>query len=873
MASAAACARRGGSAASGFGLDSHRLRVFQISLGRGGMTLRLRDLIKQVRQCKTAAEERNVVAKEGAALRQAFKEQDGTYRHRNVAKLMYIHMLGYPTHFGQMETLKLIASNGYPDKRVGYLGLMILLDERQEVLMLVTNSLKNDLNSRNQYTVGLALCALGNICSAEMARDLGPEVERLLVSPNPYLRKKAALCASRVLRKCPEMLDSFLEKAPRLLDDRSHSVLLAGATLMLDICAQEPAAAGYYRSHVPVLCRILRSLIMAGFAPDYDVGGINDPFLQVSLLRLLRVLGHGNAEASDAMSDVLAQVATNTDSARNPGNAILYECVQTIMAVESIGGLRVLAVNILGRFLANKDNNIRYVALNTLSRVVGVDAAAVQRHRATIVECVKDADISIRRRALELVYALVSEGNIRTLAQELLDYLRLCDPEFKPDLANKVCQLVQRYAPDKRWYIDSLLQVLVQAGAYVRDDACRALLLVVVNAAQLHGYAVRAAYRALSAGLDSAQPSLLLVATWCLGEYGELLVGPGSAQLLEGETPLQVGQADVVGMLEAVLQLPNATVPVREYALTALAKLVPRLPASSERAKQLVAAYRHSSQVEVQTRSVEYSRLFAYPAIEPQVLEHIPPVEETAYDATLEPSEAAAAAGAAAASSASAAADLAALLGLDAGMAAAAPPQPAAAGKPAFGAAAPSGVDALADLLAGGDLLGGPAAAQPAPAPYSAAAAAAALAPAAAADPLADLFGPPAPVAAPAAASQGATITAFAKGPLTVTFQLAKQPGSPSHTNIVATYSNSGGAALEAFTLQAAVPKAMQLRLEPATATAVPAYSSGGVSQRLHVTNSLHGQKALVMRLRISYSLAGQQVLEQAEVTTFPPGY
>lgn len=42
--------------------------------------------------------------------------------------------------------------------------------------------------------------------------------------------------------------------------------------------------------------------------PDYDVGGINDPFLQVAILRLLRLLGRGNADASDAMNDVLAQV-------------------------------------------------------------------------------------------------------------------------------------------------------------------------------------------------------------------------------------------------------------------------------------------------------------------------------------------------------------------------------------------------------------------------------------------------------------------------------------------------------------------------------------------------------------------------------------
>ena len=76
------------------------------------------------------------------------------------------------------------------------------------------------------------------------------------------------------------------------------------------------------------------------------------PALQV--LRLLHKLGSGHADASDQMSDILAQVATNTEGARNAGNAILYECVQTIMGVDSIGGLRTLAINILGRFLANR---------------------------------------------------------------------------------------------------------------------------------------------------------------------------------------------------------------------------------------------------------------------------------------------------------------------------------------------------------------------------------------------------------------------------------------------------------------------------------------------------------------------------------------
>jgi AP-1 complex subunit gamma-1 len=60
-------------------------------------------------------------------------------------------------------------------------------------------------------------------------------------------------------------------------------------------------------------------------------------------------------------------VATKTETNKVAGNAILYECVQTIMSIEDNGGLRVLAINILGRFLSNRDNNIRYFSGNKAS--------------------------------------------------------------------------------------------------------------------------------------------------------------------------------------------------------------------------------------------------------------------------------------------------------------------------------------------------------------------------------------------------------------------------------------------------------------------------------------------------------------------------
>jgi AP-1 complex subunit gamma-1 len=436
-------------------------------------------------------------------------------------------MLGSPAHFGQIECLKLVASPRFTDKRLGYLGIMLLLDESQEVLTLVTNSLKNDMNHSNMYAVGLALCTFANIASEEMSRDLVNEIEKLLGSSNTYIRKKAALCALRVIKKVPDLSDHFIAKAKNLLADRNHGVLLTAITLVIDMVQADSGCLEEFRNAVPLLVRHLKSLVTTGYSPEHDVSGITDPFLQVKILRLLRLLGKGDATSSDAMNDILAQVATNTDSTKNVGNSILYEAVLTVLEIEAEAdsGLRVMAINILGKFLSNRDNNIRYVALNTLNKVVLTNTDAVQRHRNTILDCLRDGDISIRRRALELSYALINEQNIRVMTRELLAFLEVSDNEFKLGMTTQISLAAERFAPNKRWHIDTFLRVLKLAGNHVREEILSAFIRLVAHTPELQAYTASRLYTALRA--DISQEALTLSATWILGEYSEILIEGG----------------------------------------------------------------------------------------------------------------------------------------------------------------------------------------------------------------------------------------------------------------------------------------------------------------------------------------------------------
>lgn len=85
-----------------------------------------------------------------------------------------------------------------------------------------------------------------------------------------------------------------------------------------------------------------------------------------------------------------------------------------------------------------------YVALETLNKTVTIDTQAVQRHRNIILDCLRDGDISIRRRALELSFALINEQHVRVLTRELLAFLEVADTEFKQSMTTKICLAAER---------------------------------------------------------------------------------------------------------------------------------------------------------------------------------------------------------------------------------------------------------------------------------------------------------------------------------------------------------------------------------------------------------------------------------------------
>lgn len=848
--------------------------------------MRLRDLIRQIRAARTAAEERAVINKECAYIRHSIREEDSLWRCRNVAKLLYIHMLGYPAHFGQMECLKLIASPKFTDKRIGYLGAMLLLDERQDVNILIINCIKIDLNSSIQFVQGLALCTLGSIASLDMARDLAPEVEKLIKSSNAYIRKKAALCAFRIIKKVPELMEMFIPVTRSLLSEKNHGVLITGIVLINELAERSPDTLDHFKRVVPNLVRILKNLIMSGYSPEHDVSGISDPFLQIKVLRLLRILGRNDPSASETMNDILAQVATNTETSKNVGNAILYETVLSIMDIDSESGLRVLAVNILGRFLLNNDKNIRYVALNTLLKTVSVDHAAVQRHRATILDCLKDPDVTIKKRAMELCFALINASNIELMSRDLIQFLRTAEAEFREQCSSNMMIAAEQYSPNRRWHIDTVFDVLRESGNMVRDDVVFNTIQLISSSPNQQKYAVHLCWKLLREikHCSEYQP-LTQVSCWCMGEYGASLL-EGCAEL---EVARPVSEREVVLWFQALLASPSISVVTKQYGLLSLTKLSTRFSGVVQDIQRTVEAFGSHLDIDLQQRGVEFGQLFrSQSGLRSKLLEPMPPLEKQKSLADDSPTALPTQVmnGLPAAVKQEQRNPLLDLLDLDIGGDSISTPAPGVTSS----AAALNSLDDILGLNLGNNLPAGTATLPPAAASsYS----------------LLDGFsgsvvgssgggGASIPIISQngggsgldsllngvdalsfaalggggGGGSQGiGPLTAYEKHGLRILFTFPG-PYTRAATTITLLAYNLTQQPVQNFVFQAAVPKSMQLQLAPPSSPTIPA--GGSVSQQIEVLNP--SQAVLRMKLKISFTVGGIPIADMEEVNSFPAG-
>uniref|UniRef100_A0A673KYD8 AP-1 complex subunit gamma n=1 Tax=Sinocyclocheilus rhinocerous TaxID=307959 RepID=A0A673KYD8_9TELE len=737
-------------------------------------SVRLQEMIRVIRSARTQGEERGIIQKECADIRAQFRQGDNGERSHSLAKLLYVHMLGYPAHFGQMECVRLIASPRYSEKRIGYLGAMMLLDEKQDASLLITNSIKNDLSHSSQYVQSLALCTLACMGSAEMCRDLAPEIERLLRASNSYIKKKATLCAVHIIRKVPELAELFTPSARSLLSEKNHGVLHGAVVLITELCEHNPDTLDQFRKAVPELVQIMKGLVTSSYSPEHNVAGISDPFLQVRILRLLRILGHNNDTASDAMNDLLAQVATNTDSSKTAGSAVLYETVLTIMDINSESGLRVLAVNILGRFLLNNDRNIR--KKNTL----------FSTYCTLLFLLYAPPSGFYCSRALELSLALVSAVNIRSMMKELLIFLSTCPPELRSQTTSGIFNAAERYSPSKRWHIDTILHVLTTAGGDVRDETVPNLIQLITTASELHCYTVHKLYRALVK--DISQQPLVQVACWCIGEYGDLLL-KGECEEIE---PVQVTEDDVLDALETVLQSHMSSPATRGFALTATMKLSTRITDNVDRIRSIVSIYGSCIDLELQQRAVEYNALFKkYDHMRAAVLERMPVMDKnspghTNGDTSGENKE----------------------------------PDPSKP-KPVEAGLLSEPASQVCDLL---DLLGGTdTPLQPNPAPTSTPTTTSS------AD-LLDLLGglEPTPVLTE-------TMRVYEKNGLSLEIQCDKQTETEVMVTLIG--SNSTQNDITNFNLQAAVPKSVQLQMKAPSGNVIPAHGLGQVTQTVVLNN------------------------------------
>jgi AP-2 complex subunit alpha len=569
-------------------------------------------------------------------------------RKKYVWKLVYIHVLGYDVDFGHSEVLALVRSNKYSEKHVGYTALSLLLRGDDPMMNSILNTIRKDLTTpgpasakNNAPTTdtaqSLALCSIANISGLELIQTLHPEVQHALVtkSSTPCVKKKAALCLLRLVRTSPKLVSGreFASQMAQLLQDKHLGVLTSSMSLLYGLAMQNSSE---YQSLIPYAVHILGMLVLKkACAREYLYYRTPSPWLQIKLLKFLQlypqVLSSGEENSGQDQSitqlvSIVSKILTETDvsdsiNKSNADHAVLFEAVNLIVTWGSSGPaqLREGAMKLLGKFISVREPNIRYLGLLTMAKLAQLEGTAdsIKKHQATVLVSLKDADISVRRRALDLLFVMCDTDNAERIVDELVAHLVLADAAIREEMVLKIAILAEKYATDLRWYVDTILKLISISGDHVSDAIWHRVVQIVTNHPQGDLQAYTAATLLVAASPRRCHETAVRVAAYVLGEFGFLVAErPG----MSGEEQFRI--------LHQHWATSDAT--TRAILVSTYAKLANLYEECRPLVAPVFARCKNSVDVEIQQRSAEYAAMreaFSPEAVE-DLLREMPPFED-----------------------------------------------------------------------------------------------------------------------------------------------------------------------------------------------------------------------------------------------------
>lgn len=562
------------------------------------------ELIRGIGECKSKGEEDIIVARIVEITRQKLKERssrDTRTLKEVLVYLMYMEMLGHETGWAQAAVIQLCSEKNLAVKKMAYLATSLLVEPASELSILVTATIQADLKSDNFLVVCTALQAICHIASSELVDVFLPQVTALLKHDRDLVKKKSLL----VLQRFTQLDRGIAQDVEKLLVEKigykEPSVMVASLCGLHDLIRQDPSL---YRNLAHYFTNILKQAAEGKLGRAYEYHRAPAPFVQMELLRLLAMLGAGDKHTSENIYATVAEVKRRAEPlGNNIGNAVVYECLKTVATIHPSPILIQQSLDTIARFLAARENNLKYAGIDILSRLVRLDSKYAQDHQYAVVDCLRSPDVTLKKKTLELLYKMAGPTNIEVIAQEVIGYIKESGDELaRREAVTALSDLAERFAPDHQWFVDTINELFEVAGDLIPSKVADNLMRLIAEGTGEDGDEGDTELRSSAAMsyldlLDRPKlPAVLLkVICWVLGEYGTL-----SGQSAE----------NIMDKLAAIPDTQSATDEVKGMLLLALGKLSTQSGCKlTADAQALLDAATASSNVELQQRALEVQAL------------------------------------------------------------------------------------------------------------------------------------------------------------------------------------------------------------------------------------------------------------------------